>query len=127
MPPKQKPTRLKTNSVGIPEKLPDIGALYVNSDIINAVSAELVNQPSLTTSEAAQNIIPSIVRKYQEVNPRLVIIQDQSIKNKIVRLYDQYKQYSRKQLKADTSRRFQDKLPRLFDIIFCQCQIYRQV
>ena len=125
MPPKLSCMRQKTKSLGISTSLPDTGSLYVNSDIINALSAQMVENPNLSVSEAAQRLIPDIVKKFEQVNPRLILIQEKFIKTKVVRLYEQFRQYSRKQLKVDVSTRFQEKLPCLFDIIFCQCKFYR--
>lgn len=123
MPPKSHATRQKTESLGIPTTLPDTGALFVNSDIINALSAELLKCSGL--HEAAISLLPGVLRKYTEVNPRLPLIQEQSIKNKMMRLFEQFKQYASNKMKAVAARKFKEKLPRLFDIIFCQCNIYR--
>lgn len=120
----KKPNTRGTNEC-TSSQLPDTGYLYVNSDIISAIKYEIDIKPSLNICDAAKNIIPTIVRKYQQVNPRLKLIEENSIKIKIMRLFTKYNDVKNRKIKAGPAQNFKEKLHSLFDIISCQCPIYK--
>jgi len=80
MPGKQIKTRRKTCDISAA----DTGSLYINSDIIKAITDEINKNPNLSVKDISTNIKADIVNKFKGVNHKLVLIEDKSIENKTI-------------------------------------------
>ena len=120
-------TRKNSGEIGAPSDLPDIGALPTNKDVINALQYEVNKATGQTKTakenEAIEDVKNSVVNKFKEVNPTLPLIQENSVIRKLNRLYETSCKQKRHQLTAKAFNSFIERLPHLFDIIACQCEI----
>lgn len=115
-------TRQKSGDVGAPADLPDTGALYVNKDIISAVDS-ILDIPNKTAHDAFVEVTATVVKKFKEVNPVLNLLSNKVIITKMKRLHADSLKLKRNQLTKKVKENFKGKLPRLFDILSCQCEI----
>ena len=124
MAPKSRKTR---HSSGLafcpPSSLPETNQLYTNRDILAAVLMDLEQNPRASARDSIKTLEPIIRHKWLEVNPSLALIQEKSVINKIVKLYDKAKDINWKIASAQRKDSFMDNLDKLFDILVCQCQI----
>ena len=123
-------TRKASGDLGGPSELPDIGALPTGKDIISAVEAELDKKDSsghtkhraVFETEAYQAVKTALIKKYMDVNPKLSLIPEKKIVEKIQRLHQTSKKSKRANYKSQgkDARWFNERLPRLFDVIACK-------
>ena len=83
-----------------PSALPEVNQLYTNKDILAAILMELDQNPEAEIRGIAKRIEPLIRYKWLEVNPRLALIQADSMVNKMVKLHDTAQQINGKRITA---------------------------
>ena len=88
MPPKRK-TRSESGGI-LPMPLPDIPELHTNQDIISAMlhESELADYDIYVS---ANHVSDAVISKFQQINPRLCIIDKISLSTKIIRIFEDYK------------------------------------
>ena len=123
MPPKSVRTRQKLGEVGASSALPDVGVLYTNRDLIAVISDEMIKSPKLSTHEAIVNVRVSVMQKFLDINPTLHLLSLQNVTRKMKRLYEESVKFKHNKLTAKHATSFKERLPRLFDIITCKCNI----
>ena len=122
MPPKSRKTRHSSGpAASSPCELPDSKQLYTNKDILSAVRMEQQIGPESDIRSIAKKIEPTIRRKWEEVNPRLKLIQPDSVINKIVKIEETSNLIKVKKLSAKKRDFFLDNIEKLFDILICKC------
>ena len=124
MAPKTRKTRHSSGEAFCPPSaLPEVNQLYTNKDILAAILMELDQNPEAEIRGIAKRIEPLIRYKWLEVNPRLALIQADSMVNKMVKLHDTAQQINGKRITAKKKKFFMDNLEKIFDILTCQCTI----
>ena len=132
MPPKvRRKTRQKSGELGAPSELPDVGALPTNKEIIASVESDLdKNDASGHPKHRAQlekgayaRVRDALIKKHLDVNPKLALIPEKKIDEKINHLHQQSKKAKRNNLRGKEEKIFHEKFLRLFDIIACKCEI----
>jgi hypothetical protein len=127
MAPKVVKTRQKSGELGAPSALPGAGALPTNKDVIAAIQHKMDKSTDETKSgkekEAIKQVKDDVIKKFQDANPALPLLQDYSVVTKLTRLFESSNKANRKQLKASVFKLFKEKLHRLFDIVACNCEI----
>ena len=116
-------TRHKSGDVGAPTDLPDAGALFVNKDIIAAVDSVMEKSPNISAHGACIEVTKNVIQKFMDLNPVLTLLSEKVIINKMKRLHVESVKYKRNKMTQKVKENFKYKLPRLFDIISCQCEI----
>ena len=116
-------TRKSSGAVGAPSELPEVGALYTNQDVLSALAAKAIANNGEVTKEHMEELSDEIINKYLRVNALLAVMDKTSVIQKIKRLNDQNQKLKRKYLSAKQIQNFKEKLPKLFDILICQCRI----
>ena len=82
---KRKTRGSDTHCFGSIAELPDDGDLFTHKDIIAAAFHMLEHNHELSSYLVADALVPKIKLKWNQVNPKLVIIRDESIRIKIIR------------------------------------------
>ena len=89
MAPKTRETRHSSGEAFCPPSaLPEVNQLYTNKDILAAILMELDQNPEAEIRGIVKRIEPLVRYKLLEVNPRLALIQADSMVNKMVKLHD---------------------------------------
>jgi hypothetical protein len=114
-------TRTASGDAGAPSPLLHPGLLNDNRDVIAAVKFENIN---LDTKEAIEKVTEQIKQKFNMVNPKLPLISNQNIMQKITRLMQTEHDFKRKKLSKAKAKNFTQKQSKLFDVISCQCKIF---
>ena len=120
-------TRHQSKECGAPASLPDVATLHVNQDIIADIRYHQIpaetrrHQPD--TKQAILNLAEKLETKFLQVNPNVPLLPQQAVVQKINRLIQAYNDYKRKQMTSRKAKKFVDSLLRLFDIIYCRCNI----
>ena len=125
MPPKKKhKTRSSESCFGAPAKLPDCPSLYTLKEVLAALAFEAEQESSAKPSKAKFEIVEKEVRfKFLQANPKLPLISAESAVKKMQRDFDDSKLLDRKQLTAKKKKNLESKLPKILDLISCQCPI----
>lgn len=127
MAPKAVRTRQKSGELGAPSALPDAGALPTNKDVIAAINHEIDKSTEHSKSdkekEAIKQVKDFVIKKFQDVNPALPLLQESGVVQKMTRLFESSKKATQKQLKAKVFKLFKERLHHLFDIVACNCEI----
>ena len=125
-------TRQKSGDLGAPSELPDVGVLPTNKEIIASVENELDKKDAsgghaktraYFEKDSYVIVRDALIRKYLEVNPKLPLLSDKHVEQKIARIHQQSKKAERKHLKPKEAKLFKENLLRLCDIVACRCDI----
>ena len=73
--------------------------------------------------DLAQKVLPEIKALYKKVNSNLVVYDDNTILRRLETDYKQMKELERSGQHGKKRQNFEIKLGKLFDILFCKCQI----
>ena len=78
------------------------------------------NKIKVEVRVVAETVLPDIKALYKKVNSNLVVYDDKTI---LRRLTNDYKQMKELERSGKQRQNFEVKLGKLFDILFCKCQI----
>ena len=81
------------------------------------------NKIQVEVSLVSQNVLPEIKALYRKVNSNIVVYDDKTILRRLTTDYKQMKELERSGRPGKQRQNFEIKLEKLFDILYCKCQI----
>ena len=108
-----------------PSDLPTVrdvlAKMVLERDKIKVAEGKLQNQ--VEVRGVAENVLPEIKALYRKVNSNIVVYDDKTILRRLTTDYKQMKELERSGRPGKQRQNFEVKLGKLFDILFCKCQI----
>ena len=119
---KQKTRHSSSSCFGPATTLPDVGSLYTSRDVLAAVEMAKRENPDKTDRWCIEQVTDSVKKKWIDINPELILIQDNSIMIKLERYYANALEVNANKMKAKKKKGFLEKMDKVFDILHCQCE-----
>ena len=79
--------------------------------------------PNLTTRDISKNVAGQLIEKWQKVNPKLVLLLEDSVVLKVERVFKTAKDINNKKATTKVKKQLDKKLNKLFDIAACECDL----
>ena len=123
MPPKPK-TRHSSGGKygGTSHELPTAD-LPTYRQVIQGCYFEKELNPQKTPREISQIINDKLVERWAKANPRIVLLFEESIRQKVERVYTSATKISQKHEKKSVKKTLDGKLDKLFDLAACVCDL----